>query len=295
MTAYYTREKAKFGGTTGTIVPFTIQLPSTNFPNFGDWKNYLPAGFLRCDGGIFSAAQFPALASVIGTGSDCPFAKDPENLADDLFQLPDLGSKYIKASIGAGEYFNNIVSTNENGLERVGAEVAVSTLIGTTAEISYAGTFEVAGQPNIPFGGNPIFESTENDGYTFNDFLTEENWQAHGHTADVGVLTYTGNWKDSGLVNDFGGDTEASNEGSNNLVQSSTPDGSVVTSQHNHQIELPKSAELKAGTTFNFTVPNGIQIDPTGLVTTVNLSTENVEKLDKAISPYILMEYIIKI
>ena len=109
MTAYYTSEKAKYGGTSGTIIPFSQTLPATNTPNFGDWKTLVPAGYLRCDGSIVLARLYPGLSQVIGVGSNCRFAKDPDTLSEDFFQLPDMGSKYIRASRSSGEYFDDVV------------------------------------------------------------------------------------------------------------------------------------------------------------------------------------------
>ena len=74
---------------------FVSQLPDGNDPNAGDFREKLPAGFLRCDGSIFKADLFPELAKVVGIGEDCKFAKDPQNIGADEFQLPDLGSKYL--------------------------------------------------------------------------------------------------------------------------------------------------------------------------------------------------------
>ena len=45
MATYYTKERARFGGVSGTIIPFPIRLPTVNVPDQGDWKEYLPAVF----------------------------------------------------------------------------------------------------------------------------------------------------------------------------------------------------------------------------------------------------------
>lgn len=295
MTAYYTKEKAKFGGTTGTILPFTVQLPLENFPDIGNWKTYVPAGYLRCDGGIYLARLFPSLAAVIGTGSDCRFAKDPDNLDADFFQLPDLGSKYIRSSTSSGQYFEDTVTTNEDGLQRVGAQVRLDTLIGNSVTITYTGQFEIDTVLDIPFLGNPIYTASDNDGKTFDDFLSEDYFQAHGHDADVGVFHFLADWSDSGWVdNGRAGGTNASLEGTNELVQIQQPSNSINSPTHNHQINLPSSTELRDQNNFRFTLPSQV-IDPIGLQTEVTLTTENIEKLDNAVSPFMFMEYIIKI
>lgn len=292
MTKYYTVEKAKFGGTTGTVIPFTIQLPSTNFPNFGDWDTYVPAGYLRCDGSILRAELYPQLASVIGTGTNCPFAKQPD-LGAEFFQLPDLGSKYIRCSTSSGQYLNNTLEQDAN-TAKVGTETLVETLIGDEVVITYSGSFQLE-TDTTDFFGNPFFRSSDNDENTFEDTLTEENWQAHGHNADVGVFTYLGNWTDSFAV-DTGEqvDNEGKTEGANTLLFVEQPDSALTTVKHDHQIIFPSSTTLRDNTNFQFTY-GSTQISPDGLETTISLSVEDVKKLDTAVSPYILVEYIIKI
>lgn len=292
MTKYYTVEKAKFGGTTGTILPFTIQLPLTNFPDIGNWDNLVPAGYLRCDGSILQASLFPTLAAVIGVGNQCPFAK--ETLTNDFFQLPDLGSKYIRCSSSSGQYFDDLVSTEPTEVGRVGAEVSVTTLVGDEVEISYSGSFNVLRKSQIEFFGNPTFILGQ-DGKTFEDSLTEDNFQAHGHDAGVGVFTYLGNWTDSTWVDSGGtGDNSGITEGSNELLTVTSPDNAVTIAKHSHDIIGPSSSQLRDQNDFQFSYDD-TPISPDGLKTTISLSTNNVTKLDTAVSPYILVEYIIKI
>ncbi len=294
MTRYYTNEKGKFGGTTGTIIPFTIQLPANNFPNFGDFKTYVPAGYLRCNGAVVLASLYPGLADVLGVGGSSTFSKDPD-LPEQFFQLPDLGSKYIRTSISSGQYFDNLVTTSDTELFRVGAQVQANSLVGNDLTISYDGEFVVAASDPIPFNGNPLFEATQNDGKTQEDFLTEENFQAHGHTANAGYFTYLGNWADTNWISNGGsGGNNGSNEGSNNLVQIDPPLGAEPAPGHTHGINLPKAAELKQNQSFVYQYQD-TSIEPQGLITEVTLTTENVQKLDDAISPYIFVEYLIKI
>lgn len=298
MAKYYTNEKAKFGGTTGTILPFTRQLPATNFPDQGSWKTYLPAGFLRCDGSIFKADLFPVLASVIGVGTSCRFAKITSGagaIAADEIQLPDLGSKYIRCSNASGQYLN-LTTAQDPTLKKVGIETEIDSLVGDQATITYSGEFELTGATQIKFNGNPYFTS-DNNGYTPSDFLTEDNFQAHGHdAADIGVFTYLGKWKDSGWEENGGsGSNSGKTEGSNNLVTVTTPSNSSNNPSHNHQVQFPSATQLKSSTTFNFQYLDNQVIAPDGLETTVSLSVEDVKKLDNASMPYILVEYIIKI
>jgi len=297
MAKYYSVEKAKFGGTTGTIIPFMRQLPSTNFPDQGNWKNYVPAGFLRCDGTIYKADLFPILASVIGIGTSCRFAKvttGANAISSDSIQLPDLGSKFIRCSNASGQYLN-LTTAQDTTLSKVGVETEVSSLVGSSATITYAGTFNLTGATDINFSGNPFFVS-DNAGYSPLDFLTEDNFQAHGHNADVGVFTYLGKWKDSNWTSNGGsGSNSGKTDGSNNLEQIQGASNAVNNPSHNHQVLFPTSTQLKAATTFKFKYNDNQTISADGLTSTIQLSTENVKKLDNVIMPYVLVEYIIKI
>lgn len=295
MAVYYTNEKAKFGGTSGTIIPFTIKLPSTNFPNIGDWTVYVPAGYLRCDGSIYRSELFPSLAAILGTGRNCTFAKNPDTLQEGFFQLPDLGSKVVRPSRSSGEYFNDTVLQNDAGEKRVGAETVVETLVGDEVTITYTGEFTVEQSDAINFLGNPFFLAEDNDGRTFASQLNSDNFQPHGHDSDVAVFTYTGVWQDSGFT-DTGerGDNQGRTEGSNELVTVQNPEGSSQNPSHTHDIDLPTSTELRNASTFRF-YHGQTPIEPNGLETTVTLTTANVTKLDKATSPYIFVEYLIKI
>ena len=290
MTKYYSKEKAKFGGVTGTIIPYMIQI-TDNVK-----RNFLPAGFLKCDGSILKASVYPALAETIGVGSNCRFAKNPDDIGEDEIQLPDLGSKYIRASSSSGQYLNTTLEQDPL-ISKVGTEVEVISLVGDTAEISYAGFFEVLGQNGLTFIGTPVFES--DTGFTLSDALNEENFQSHGHYADVGVFTYLGRWQDNVFVEGYArGGNEAQTEGSNNLVQVESPDQASTTTSHNHRINLPGSTELKSNNTLRYSFSNvggSLQFPADGLRSEITLTTNNVKKLDDIISPYILVEYIIKI
>lgn len=290
MTVYYSKQKAKFGGVTGTIIPYPIAV--TDNVN----RDFLPAGFLKCDGSILKASVYPALANTIGIGSNCRFAKDPEDIAGDEIQLPDLGSKYLRVSTSSGQYLNTTLDQDPL-ISKVGTEVEVISLVGDSTEISYSGFFELLGQAGLPFVGTPVFETET--GFTLNDSLNEENFQSHGHYADVGVFTYLGKWQDNTFVEGFArGGNEAQTEGSNNLVQIEPPDQAPTTVSHNHRINLPGSTELKGNNTFSYGFSNvggQLQYPADGLRSEIILTTSNVKKLDDVISPYILVEYIIKI
>jgi hypothetical protein len=293
MAKYYSVEKAKYGGVTGTIQPFTLKLNDVNIPTESLWKKYLPSGFLRCDGSIFRASLYPKLAEIIGTGQECKFAKDPTTLLDNQFQLPDLGSKYVRCANSSGGYLN--IRLDQDGItSKVGAETVVNSLVGNKAKIRYSGFFEIL-RKDTAFNGNPLFRT--NTGNTFNASISEDAFQAHGHNADVGVLTYLGKWSDSRFEEFAGGGrggNDAQTEGSNNLVSINPPDEASYNVNHTHQINIPNSTTLRQNTTFKYSYESTL-ISADGLESEIDITTSSVKKLDSAISPYILVEYIIKI
>ena len=64
---FLTRERSKLGSAPGTIIQWALSINdgdpdgSTNVTN-------LPAGYLKCDGAIYSARQYPELARILGVG-----------------------------------------------------------------------------------------------------------------------------------------------------------------------------------------------------------------------------------
>jgi len=65
--ANYAREKSKFGGMVGSIQIFTSFLNLSNDPLDDTFKTKIPAGYLRCDGSIKTASDYPELALILGT------------------------------------------------------------------------------------------------------------------------------------------------------------------------------------------------------------------------------------
>jgi len=302
MTVYYTREKSRYGGVTGTIIPFPQKLPAGSDPTQGNWKPLLPAGFLRCDGSVLQQSDFPVLASVLGTGQQSKFKKSETDLASTEFQLPDLGSKYISAGASSGSYLNqNVNNEDSNDTYRVGAEVNIVSLVGTTKKITYSGGFEIEKPTNKEFIGNPFFTTLASDGSTLNAFIGEQGYQAHGHKSKVGVFSYLGNWLDSGFYQQDGsafGSNDGTNEGSNNLILIQPPTNASAVVKHNHLIDFPSVSEIKAQNDMRYNIDDGdgpIIIDALGLETTVTITTSKIYKLDEATPPFLLMEYVIKI
>ena len=105
MAVLYSKEKGKIGTLTGSIINWSNQLTSSD-PEDPTLYDTLPAGYLRCDGSVYLAINFPELATILGTGSNCRYKKPDTTLLDNQLQVPDLGAKSTKTSSSSnlGDY-----------------------------------------------------------------------------------------------------------------------------------------------------------------------------------------------
>ena len=145
MPVFLNQERTKIGTTTGTLIAFPQEL-DVNDPTVGNGRELLPAGYLRCDGAVYSSAVYPALAEVIGTGEECAFKQEGVSLTTEQFQVPDLRSKFIRASSASDQgVLNDNTVTNAAGqvIERSGVGVNVSSNVGSTAVVDMVGEFRV--------------------------------------------------------------------------------------------------------------------------------------------------------
>jgi len=188
MATHYSKEKSKYGTLTGSIIIWPVEIAAPNNPQNFDVKSILPAGYLRCDGVKYNAAQYPDLASICGTGTNCKFVKKDEDgnpitvLSDEEFVVPDLGSKYPRSVPGAdaGTY-NNILTETQSGnfIKRSGIAVEATSNVGSVANVSYSGKFIIPPQ-TIPLKGKPAYVWA-NTGYTDSESVDSLAIHPHMH------------------------------------------------------------------------------------------------------------------
>ena len=145
MPVFLNQERTKIGTTTGTLIAFPQEL-EINDPNVGNSAELLPAGYLRCDGGIYSETVYPALAQILGTGEGCSFRQEGVTLSDTQFQVPDLRSKFIKSSSASDQGVindNTVINAAGQTIERSGVGVNVSSNVGNVATVDMVGQFRV--------------------------------------------------------------------------------------------------------------------------------------------------------
>ena len=131
---HYQKEKAKLGNAPGTIINWSSTVVDPD-PNTVKNKTDLPAGYLKCDGAVYSSNLYPRLAEILGTGSGSIYKKENKTLNDNQFQVPDLGSKHIQASASG-----NVGITNDSTV--ISGTGANSTIVkkagvGVNTNLSY--------------------------------------------------------------------------------------------------------------------------------------------------------------
>jgi len=294
--ANYANQKARYGGMCGSIIVHsTGGIGSSNDPNAVTFKNLLPAGYLRCDGSIQNAKDFLALSKILGVGDESRFRKDnqvlrPEDISiGDLgqFQLPDLGSKVIIGGRGTGLYSNDIIELdNETGTpqNRVGPQIEVISNFGNRISADYIGNARISASGDLNMLGNPRYTVQRS---TADTTLNIDNFQGHAHQSNQKYLNYSRQHETSSV----GGKDYAqrlANSGGGNLLDF-TSDGGAE-SVHDHIITRP--------TTYahNFVYSYDQQnVDMSGVQAYVDVDISDEEKLDQLVTPFILVEYLIKV
>ena len=288
--ANYARERGKYGGVVGAIQIFTSDLPLQGDPLDPNWRQKIPAGFLRCDGKIYDASDYPELAAVLGVGDGCKFKKPSQTLTATQFQVPDVGAKYLSPGLASGTYQSMVlaqnITENSSGNPRVGAEVLVSAQ-SNTFTIGYSGNFTVVGQSDIDLQGNAKFAPPNEDRETGSAFLDSSSFQAHGHNTNAKVLNYTGNFK-VGAEGKSG--TDLTPFAGNTIVGSGNPTNDAA-SNHLHSITWPSTTDYSQNYVFQFPTFN---VPADNLQTTLTVQTKTIDELPESIQPFILVEYIIK-
>tara|TARA_A100001201_G_scaffold60060_2_gene57486 strand:- start:2365 stop:3237 length:873 start_codon:yes stop_codon:yes gene_type:complete len=288
--ANYARERGKYGGVVGAIQIFTSDLPLQGDPLDPNWRQKIPAGFLRCDGKIYDASDYPELAAVFGVGDGCKFKKPSQTLTATQFQVPDVGAKYLSPGLASGTYQSMVlaqnITENSSGNPRVGAEVLVSAQ-SNTFTIGYSGNFTVVGQSDIALQGNAKFAPPNEDRETGSAFLDAGSFQAHGHNTNAKVLNYTGNHK-VGAEGKSG--TDLTPFAGNTIVGSGNPTNDAA-SNHLHSITWPSTTDYSQNYVFQFPTFN---VPADNLQTTLTVQTKTIDELPESIQPFILVEYIIK-
>ena len=166
MATIYSKERAKYGNVTGQIIIWPVEVNGEI--TSASMKRDLPAGYLRCDGSVYNAEDYPQLASICGTGTGGKFvrkniANEPlQSVSDEQFVVPDLGSKYplpTGSAGGGGQYINVRVTTeqgNEKSRSGIGIDADAIAAQNGVIDVQYTGNFIIPSY-DIPMRGRPSY------------------------------------------------------------------------------------------------------------------------------------------
>jgi len=183
---FLTRERSKLGTGPGTIIQWALPILD-NDPDSSSNSINLPAGYLKCDGSIYSERQYPELARILGTGTASIYRKSDVTLLDDQFQVPDMGSKHIEASVNSnvGLYRNIQKITANSTIQKAGVGVEIISNVGNSAQVGFNGVFTVP-QQNFVLNGNIGWTVPTN---TEEEAVNAQAIQPHMHYSGTGRIT----------------------------------------------------------------------------------------------------------
>ena len=297
----YARQKAHYGGIVGTIQQNAIEgVLLDKDPTNPIFKEYLPAGFLACDGRVYNVKDYYCLAQTLGVGDECRFKKEgvtlrnPDTETGDLgsFQVPDLGSKVMVGGRDTGAYAG-LTKTNKPNINRVGVEVEASTNVGNTIICNYNGHMQIDAKQDIDFNGNIKYNMARE---TNAIPLSIEAFQAHTHnTTSMRVLNYTGNAKIDGDGKSSVGEGSSATPFANvnafagNVLEEVNTNTLRGQETHDHTLTKPTSYphnfKYKYGTT-------NVPLDD--MQSTIDVDVESLDVLNQVVTPFIMVHYIIK-
>lgn len=293
--ANYTREKSRYGGHVGSILMHsTPGLGSSNDPRSAIFKEKIPAGYLKCDGSVLNVKDYYALAQVLGIGDNCRFKKENVALRNEdptlgdlgQFQLPDLGSKVVLGGRATGTYVNDVIETDIIGarrVNRVGPQIEVISNSGNRITAAYIGNMLIPASGSLNMLGSPKFNMARNTSETA---LEIENFQGHAHNSSQRYLNYTGTHQVGGEGGKDGAKFSG-NSGAGNVFEVTNDGGG--SSIHDHSLTRP----FTYSSNFTYTYPQ-TNVDMSGVSAYIDVDLSDEEKLDQLVTPFILVEYIIK-
>ena len=293
MAKVYASIRGAQGVAPGVIVPFSKECQSD-----ANLLERVPGGYLRCDGKIYQARDYPGLAKVIGVGPSggngiraCPFPPglagtqlinptlDADgNFTAGSFAVPNLGAKVLLPNSSAGQQFvGNSVSGSI--YERAGIGYIATVLPTVTTTISGTITDSEKTQ-NV--SGNGTF-NYRNGTTTSTAYIDLQRTAAHGH----GDTWYQSDMRGESFDTDLQDSTTITINAYTVNTTTITHNGANIT--HNHTISggsVSNSLQYtRAATTINFSGSSG----------SANVTADPRKSLDHLTTPYIIVEYIIKI
>jgi hypothetical protein len=294
MAKVYSRVKGAQGVAPGVIVPFSRECQST-----AEKDERVPGGYLRCDGKIYQARDYPSLARIIGVGPNggngipgCRF--NPGLLGSNLlnptfdadgdftsgtFCVPNLGAKVLIPSGTAGQEFTgNIAMSGSGTYERagIGYRATIQPTVNSTFNGSVTGpakTADISGNPQLTATGTSLSSAS----------LSAANIARHSHGDFAWQETDV---RPEGVDTDMQDNTDIHLTGVNVTNFSISHNGGTI--NHNHSVSGQNVAQH-----LEFTRQQ-VTISFAGSSCQGNVSADPRESLNHVTTPYMIVEYIIK-
>lgn len=293
MAKVYASIRGAQGVAPGVIVPFSKECQSD-----ANLLERVPGGYLRCDGKVYQARDFPSLARVIGVGPSggsgipgCAFNPgisgsvlinptfdSDGNFTGGSFAVPNLGAKVLVPNSSSGQEFMG--NSSGGGIyERagVGYVASIASVVNTVISGNIIDSVHTAS-----ISGSPSF-SIENNGTSTTATIDIGRTAAHGHPDD---------WKEPDMRsesfdNDLQDSTSIDIVEYDNNEATVTHQGANIT--HNHTVSggsvVNNLQYQRAETTIGYS----------GSSATANIQADARKSLDHLTTPYLILEYIIKI
>lgn len=293
MAKVYASIRGAQGVAPGVIVPFSKECQSD-----ANLLERVPGGYLRCDGKIYQARDYPGLAKVIGVGPSggngiraCPFPPgvagaqlinptlDADgNFTAGSFAVPNLGAKVLLPNTSAGQQF---IGNSVGGSIYERAGVGYVATILPTVNTTISGNI-IDSEKTQSISGNGTF-SYRDGATTSTAYIDLQRTAAHGH----GDTWYQSDMRDQDFDTNLQDDVSIDIIQYDKTVTTITHNGANIT--HNHTISggtCSNSLEYtRSQTTISFS----------GSSATANVTADPKKSLDHLTTPYIIVEYIIKI
>ena len=311
MAIQYASIKGAQGVAPGVIVPF-----SRNVQNAGEQMDRVPGGYLRCDGKVYQASDYPDLARVVGVGSaggsGIPSCRFPPGIAGTsllnptvdadgnftagTFCVPNLGAKHLQPSNSAGSEFLGDTAMSGGGIvERAG--IGYKAQIQPSANTSYTGYIRCP-EFSSATSGSPILTVDQSSLASATIGIGQIEEHDHGAGAGSALAPKITQTPVVGIDTDL---TEIDKYGNNKWQGPSIGITSVAVAAP-FNIETTGNADVNhshslggssASNLLEFTQPQ-IDISFSGSTATCQLTADTREHLNHVSSPYMILEFIIK-